>query len=446
MSGGGRPGSSATPPPRRSGGWFTAFLTLIFAIVALAAAAVSVGGPSYRSEIRKLIVQYVPQLDADVVDLVTGYDRDRLEVTYDGLDQRIEQLSAALERVAAAEGVSPEDARALLFRDQVALKLDDVSTRLDTLASKVDAVVAQTTSQAEEIAAVGADLEATTGRLESGLTGKIEAFGTEIATATATVSDSVSALRDDLVTTREALTALGARMDTAEARVDDQAVVDTAMLTRLSGLDERLASLVSDFTTLLDLNEQVAATVATFKTENMPILAIMQLREAVNGSKPYVRELAFADKVLNGEPGIRAALTTLGEGATDGIASIPELRRDLRLIATNLGSFVTKVESWAGRVTGWFNMMVGGSTVPEARPGGTLVASVATIDDALERNDMQLVMREATILLAEHRSTALADWLAAVNQRFEVIEAVGSLEDVVYKRTTAPAKGASQAQ
>jgi hypothetical protein len=126
---------------------------------------------------------------------------------------------------------------------------------------------------------------------------------------------------------------------------------------------------------------------------------------------------------------------------------VPELRRDLRLIARNLGTSVAQVESWSDRVSGWFNMLVGASAVPEVRQGGSVVAVVATIDDALDRGNLELVIREGAALQAEWRSPALADWLQAVVERMEVTAAVGTLQDVVYTRaTSSQPKGTDKAQ
>ena len=124
-SGGGAGAGAAQPPsaPKRRGSWFATFWTLIFAVIALAAAVFSLGAPSYRSEVRLLLLEHVPQLNERTVNLVTGYDTDRLEVTYEGLDARIDRLTQALERVVATEGLTQDAARELLLRDEMAAKL-----------------------------------------------------------------------------------------------------------------------------------------------------------------------------------------------------------------------------------------------------------------------------------------------------------------------------------
>lgn len=416
-AGGGSAGggsSSASQPAKKRGSWSAAFLTFLFALVAVVAALAAIGAPSYRGEIHRLLTQYgKPYLANDTIDILSGYDTQRLEVTYEGLDQRIEQLNQALERIAAVEGVSGDDARALLFRDQTAEKLDELNARLAALAEE-------------------------SGARDSELAAAAETASTDLQSAIADLQGSLDAVREEAATARADLDGLATRLTTAEGSVEEQAALNAEMAERFEAIDTRLSTLVSDFNALLDLSDQVAQTVATFKNENMPILAIIQLRDAVNRSEPFEPELAFAKRVLNGAAGIKEALAKLSATSSEGIASTPELRRDLRLIANNLGSFVTKVESWSDRVSGWFNTMVGVSTIPEARRGGGLAAAVATMDEALERDDMELVIREGVALQSELRSGALADWLNAVVQRVEVTDAVRKLERVVYTQATAP--------
>ncbi|SDF44660.1 MULTISPECIES: hypothetical protein [Thalassobaculum] len=429
-SGSGTSGS-ASPAPKRRGSWSAAFLTFLFALIALAAAVAAIGAPSYRGEIHALLTEYgKPYLNDDTIDILSGYDTQRLEVTYAGLDQRIARLNEALERVGATQGVSGDDARALMFRDDLAEKLDALSAQVGTLAQTTD-------TQAGQIA-----------DLDTDMTGVTDTLRAELEDSAAEVRGAIAAVQEEVAATRADLGVLTDRMAAAEGRTDDQAAASAELTGRLEEIEGRLGTLVTDFNGLLDLNDQVAQTVATFKNENMPILAVIQLRDAVIRAESFTPELAFAQRVLNGAPGIQDSLTTLAASAQDGIASIPQLRRDLRLIFNNMGTLVAKVESWSERVGSWFNMLVGSSTVPEARRGGGLVSAIATMDDALDRDDLELVIREGAALQSELRSAALADWLNAVVERLEATSAVRQLETVVYARSAVqPANpGASKVQ
>lgn len=425
------PSATAASAPKKGGSWSAAFLTFLFALIALVAAVAAIGAPSYRAEIHALLTEYgKPYLNDDTIDILSGYDTQRLEVTYAGLDQRIERLNDALTRIGGTEGVSGDDARALMFRD-------DLAERLDALSGQVATLAQSTETQAGRIADLGTDMTNVTDTLRA-----------ELRESAAEVRGAIDAVQEEVAATRADLGVLTERMAAAEGLTEEQAAAGAEMAGRLEALEGRLGTLTTNFNGLLDLNDQIAQTVATFKNENMPILAVIQLRDAVIRAEGYTPELAFAKRVLNGAPGIQDALTTLEAQAQDGIASIPELRRDLRLIVNNMGTFVAKVESWSERVGSWFNMLVGASTVPEARRGGGLVSAIATMDEALDRDDLELVIREGAALQTELRSVAMADWLNAVVERLEATSAVRQLETVVYARSMAPqaSTGASKVQ
>lgn len=440
--GGSSEGSGSATAGRKRGSWSAAFLTFLFALIAVAAAVAAIGAPSYRAEIHRLLTDYgKPYLADDTIDILSGQDTQRLEVTYDGLDQRIERLAQALERVTAAEGVSGDDARALLFRDETDSRLEAVTTRLEALATRTgdlsEQLSAETTALSEQLTVRSAEQGDALAALEA-----------QLQTSLDTLQTSLASVQEDVSAVGSELGVLAARVAETEGSLEDQAALNVAMTDRFEAIDDRISNLVTDFNGLLDLTDQVAQTVTIFKNENMPILAVVQLRSAVDRAEAYGAELAFAQRVLSGAPGSQDALATLAGHAGDGIASASELRRDLRLIAENLGSFVANMESWSDRVSGWFTMLVGTPTVPEAREGGGLVSAIATIDEALERGDLELVIREGAALQAERRSPALADWLKAVVQRVQVTDALRKLEAVVYAQATAPSEsqGAVKAQ
>lgn len=474
----------APPAPaaaRRRGGWFTTFLTFLFTVLAVVAALAALGAPSYRAEIRDLLKANVPQLEPEVVDRLTGFEPDRMEITFDALDARVSALTEAIARVAAVENVASDDVRELLLRDDLAVKLDGLTAQLTALTSQVETMGGEAGAQADRLTALEGNLAETAERLDAGLTENSQRLGAEIAASTerlgseiaatserldaglaaavetlrgemstrleglggelaetsAALREALTAVQGEVATVREEAGALGDRMAASEARGDGFEAADSALAERLAALDTRLDDLGSDLATLVTLAREIDRTVSTYRGENMPILAVIQLRDAIARSEPYGPELAFAKKVLNGAPGIDAALARLDESAMDGIASVPILQRDLRLIANEFGTFVTQVETWSDRVSGWFTALFGSTVVPEARQGGGIVAAIATIDDALERGDLELAIREGVAIQTERRSTALANWLNAVVQRSEVTQAVGKLEEVVYARATA---------
>lgn len=404
-----RPSDGVKQPEKRArGSWFAAFVTFIFAIVAVAAALLAVGGPSYRAEIRMLLMQYVPQLEQDMVNLVTGHDPDRLEVTFEGLDQRIDTLTSALERVAAVEGLTPDAARELLLRTEQNIRLDDVVGRLADQA----AVVADVPRQAEAISALKAEQDAAV----QGLAAASEETRAELATA------------------RQSFDALAERLTSVEGGIEGLQAADGELMAQFAALDGQLQTLAADVTLLAQSSERIAQLVSARQDQELPVLAVLQLEKALEGSAPYGSELAFARRYLGDRPDAALALDTLADGAGGGVNSLADLRRDFMLIANQMGSTVGRLQSWTDRMTGWFEMLVGASSVPEVSSGGRLTTSIATVDAALERGDLALAIQETSAILAVRRSGALEEWLGVLRKRHDMTVALGALNDAVYGR------------
>ena len=410
-------GSSSKPPQqkeqRRSrGGWFTAFVTFLFALTAVMAALISIGGPSYRAEIRLLLMKYAPQLEQDMVDLVTGYDPDRLEVTFNGLDERIGALTVALERVLAVEGLEPAAAQELLLKTEQNTRLSDVEERL----AEQSAVIAAVPRQAEAIDALTAAQEAAAQSLRAALD--------EIRSELAAVRETIDGLTDGLAA---GLTSVGSEVAALET-------ADNEITARVAALDSRLQDLTLSMTALVDMGERVSQLVITRQDEELPVLALLQLEKALEGSGPYQQELAFARRYLGDSPSTQAAFEVLASSAPTGVNSLAELRRDFVLIANQMGSTVSRLQSWTDRVTSWFEMLVGASSVPEVLSGGQTASNIATIDVALDRGDLSLAVQEASAILATRRNGPLEEWLVALRKRHDIARALGILSNAVYDR------------
>lgn len=436
-TGGGVGAGGATPPAKRRGSWFATFWTLIFALIALAAAVVALGAPSYRSEARQLLLEYVPQLSERVVNMVTGYDTDRLEVTYEGLDARIDRLTAALERVVAVDGLTQEAARELLLRDEMAAKLDDVDARLQSLSSATGDVTEQLPAQQAAIEAMKADMASEVMRLDSELQAASGFLAASIDALKSEVTAAQDALSSDLGATQEMAAALEQRSEAIEVGMVEAVEAQSALTERTAAIDQRVETLTNDFKALLDVNERTAQLVSVFQSQNMPVLALLQLQGAVHDSTPFPEELSFARQNLNDAATSSPAFDLLTQVSAKGVNSIQDLRRDLRLIASQSSSIASRASNWSAQIGQWFSMLVGGVSSPQPALSGGLEAAADTIDSALERGDLELAVAEASVMITDSRSGALNDWLVGLRDRYQVAQAMQRLEAVVYGRDAA---------
>lgn len=437
-TGSGAGAGGATPPaqPKRRGSWFATFWTFIFAVIALAAAVFSIGAPSYRSEVRLLLLEHVPQLSERVVNLVTGYDSDRLEVTYEGLDTRIDRLTQALERVVATEGLTQAAARELLLRDEMAAKLDDVDARLSSLSSVTSEVTEQLPAQQATIEAMKTEMASEVERLDGELKAASETLAASVEALKAELVGAQDALRSDLAATQEMAASLGQRSDTIEAGLAESAELQSALVGSTAAIEERVETLTTDFKALLDVNERTAQLVSVFQSENMPVLALLQLQGAVNDSKPFSEELAFARMNLSDAAISSPAFGMLTQFSVNGVNSIRDLRSDLRLIATQSNSISNRASNWGAQFGQWFSMLIGAVASPQTALNGGLESAAETIDSALERGDLDLAVAEASVLITDSRSGALNDWLVGLRDRYQLAQAMQSLEAAVYGRGT----------
>ena len=433
-SGSGAGAGGSTPPPKRRGSWFATFWTLVFAVIAVAAAVISVGAPSYRAEVRQLLRQHVPQLNERTVNLVTGYDTNRLEVTYEGLDARIDRLTEALERVVATEGLTQEAARELLLRDEMTAKLDDVDARLSALSSVSDDVSEQLPAQRAAIDAMKAEMSSEVARLDGELKAASETLAASADALKTELVTTQDALKADLAATQEAVASLGQRSDTIEAGMAEAAEAQSALTGQTAAMQERVETLTKDFQALLDVNERTARLVSVFQSESMPVLALLQLQGAVNDSSPFAEELSFAKMNLNDAAISSPAFAMLTQFSAKGVNSIKDLRRDLRLIAAQSSSISNRASNWGAQFGQWFSMLIGAVASPQSALGGGIEAAADTIDSALERGDLELAVAEASVMITDSRSGALNDWLVGLRDRYQVSQAMRSLEAIVYGR------------
>jgi cell division protein FtsB len=428
------PPSPPTSAPKRRGSWFATFWTFLFALVALAAAAISVGAPSYRAEVRQLLQHYAPELSERVVNMVTGYDSDRLEVTYDGLDARIDRLTKALERVVSTEGLTQEAARELLLRDEMSAKLDDVDARLQALSGVTGEVTETLPAQQAAIEALKAEMTAEIATLNGELAAASETLVGSIDALRAELVAAQDALKSDLVATQDVMASLGQRSDVLEAGMTEVVEGQAELAGRTEAIEGRVATLTDDFRTLLDINERTAELVSVFESKNMPVLALLQLEGAVAGSTPFPQELAFARMNLDDAAVSSEAFGMLTTFSTTGVSSISELRRDLRLIADQSNSIAGRGSNWGSQLGEWFSMLIGAVASPQSALSGGIKAAAETIDDALGRGDLELAVAEASVMITDSRSGALNDWLVGLRDRYQLSQSMKMLQATVYGR------------
>lgn len=411
--------AAAKAPAAPRSGRTAAVLAFVFAIVAVAAAFGSLAAPSLRTEARALLQRYVPQIGPRWVDILTGQDTGRLEITYDGLDQRIARLTEALERIAGSPGLEPQAARELLLRTEQNQRLATAETAVTDQGGAIAAVtdrVGALEQQLQALNAVRQTLDALSARAdatEQSLSGLREALDA--------LEPRLVELVDGNGKTAAAVEALSQRLDTAVAEVG----------TRVDGLSGAVAKASSEIAPVADMATQIAA---QRKATELPLIGMSQLRLALDRDAPFRTELTLAKRLVGDDGEAEASLSSLDASADTGVTTLPGLRRDFGFVATQMGSTLTRIQSWTQRLSSWLEVLVGTRTMPEADPIGEITAAVASIDAALEAGQLELAVDEAVALNSRRSDVLLEGWIVEARRRLAAERAFNALTERIYAR------------
>ena len=508
---------------RRKGGWGTVFLAFFFMVVGLAAAVVSVAGPSLREDMRAFLGERFPNVDTVLLDRLTGQAPQRLEITYAGLDERIATLEAIADRISAGGEVPADALRDLVTGAAAARRIDEVGDRvgraetsLSGLRGDLDALSAASVTSSADIAAASdrvAALEARLTSLDSALsqqaesvaanTGTVEtltagaaaaetALGTvdsrlaplEAASAEASAAlDALTAgatsaetarqgVMEEISTIRDASSVLSERMAAVEetasateatvAGLSDAAAVARkdidASAEKISAVDSALADANNALSAaektaaetnavLSDVSKRMAAVETTVddartitRDVNLPILAALRLRAALDTASPYAVELSDLRATVTGNGDMGAAFEVLESYAKVGVPTVADLRQSFAFLISQASGPVNRLESWADRVASWFEALVGTTGTPVASPAGRLSATIASIDAALEVGQLDLAIEEVGLLATRSPDPLLDGWLAQARARRDVERALSGVSEKLGDRLRAEAQ------
>lgn len=407
------PSVAAKPEPRSgAGSRSAALLTFVFAVVALAAALAALAAPSLRSEARALLLRHVPQLGASTIDFITGQDTGRLEITYDGLDQRIARLTEALERVVAVQGVDPAAARELLLRTEENQRLGqaeaavaDQGDRLAAAAARIEAL--------DERTATFEELRASFDALQ------LRADGAE--QSMARLQELTGVLESRVTALAEEDGRMGARMEALMAPVEGR-------------LDEMAAEIAAAHAVISPVSALLNDVAEQRISMELPLIGMTQLRIALNRDIPYPTELELAKRLVGDDAESQAALSALDSTAESGVSTVVGLRRDFSFVATQMGGSLMRVQSWTQRLQTWVEVLVGTRAVPEADPIGQISSVIASIDAALEAGQLELAIDEARAFNAARSDVLLENWIAEARRRLATERAFDRLSARIYAR------------
>ncbi len=278
----------------------------------------------------------------------------------------------------------------------------------------------------------------------------------------AALASAVEALRSsqgEAAATKAALTQLKQRVDTIAAQSSAGAATATAETQKIQ---QELAQSRAENQDLGDrlaaVQHQVQAQGNADRNGSVLVLALLQLREAVEAARPFAAEYAAFKDAAAGDPDLTAAAEPLSDAAGSGVASLAALRHGLTDLAAQI---TTAAKPTAGKLRWWREALdrlqglvtirhVGGKaeTGPEA--------AIAAAQAALAQNDLAGAVEPVEGLTGADAEAA-RPWLRLARRRLAAQAALTHLQALATARLgnalsappatpAAPGPGAAPAQ
>lgn len=310
----------------------------------------------------------------------------------------------------------------------------EARAQLQAMASRLAALEQRQASPAQSAGMQGA-LDKTNDQLAA-LDRRVTAIDQQLAQGAgggSTDGAALAALRGAIERDGAAQAQLADRVAALESKAGAPAAVDPAAVKDLQDKVEKIGA------DLAALGERVTRLAAAepddSRTDQALLLALGQLRQAMQGSGPFTDTLASATALARNRPEVKAALATLSGAAANGVPSLAVLRERFARIAGEIAN------SGAAASTGWSDRMLGtlGSLVsvrrigPAAAAGTGPEAAVATAEAALASGDLA----GAVTALGTLRGAAAASaksWLDDARRRLDADAALEKANSVVASR------------
>ncbi len=380
----------APAPARKGGGGWILFLL----VVAL------LGGGAYLT-----YPQWYPRVADKLPEVPT------LDFLQDprvaGLSDRI----AALEKQAGASLAKDETIQRLeQERERLRQDLAKALARLQTVETSMASVreMAEAAARIEETAAAKESLQALSDRL-SALEDRGSAAAGAANAADAERSTALAAARDEARKLSERM----AELEQLQAKAASEREALAAMEKRLSAVEDRPATALS--------GAQASGAV---------LLAVGQLRDAVRMGGAYQREYDAVKALAGDDPGIGAALLTLGKAAKTGVPTLTVLRDEFSAMASPLVA-----QARGQSADGWFSEIVAkvGALVTvrrtDGKGGDNVETLVARAEQRLAAGDLAgaVAAVDAMKPASSEAAVMVAPWSERAKSRLAAERALAAL-------------------
>jgi len=327
-------------------------------------------------------------------------------------------------RTPEGEGPSPAPVATALLAPALLARVSGLETRLDDLARALKAGPGVDAGLAVRLAALGTRLD----RAES-----------DVKRLDATASNAVAAeLAPDIA-------GLPARLDELERRLAETMSAPATAADTLAALkveNERLRTEMAALTgELMLLRGQVTDLQGQSASRAALVLAVGQLRSALNGDGPFTGEIAALQALAGDDTTVLAAVAGVAPWAETGAPTLARLQAEFPALADAALAPSEGAGSWSERLLARLGKVVRVRRVGADVEGSDLEARLARAEALLTAGDLAAAVAELTA--AEAPQPALDAWLNGARGRLAAEAALSQLAataaTMLGARTDAPA-------
>ena len=246
--------------------------------------------------------------------------------------------------------------------------------------------------------------------------------------------------------TKAGLQQLEQRMEAIEGQAASRAAGQAAEIQKVEEELTRLRAGTADLADRLPaLERQLRAQGGAERTDAALLVALLQMREAVEQARPFATELGAFSALAQDRSDLVAAAAPLAEAARQGVAGRPVLANRLAELA---GSIATASASptgadWEAQALARLRALVTIRRIDGAQQSGP-EARVSAAELALGRGDLADAVAELD-QLAGANADAAGPWLRMARQRLAVEAALNHLQELLVARLGHPAEAPGRA-
>ena len=267
-----------------------------------------------------------------------------------------------------------------------------------------------------------------------------------IKSAQAALAQKIAALEGAAATLRQAqgdvatkaeLSQQSQRLDAAEAQAAARASAQAAEIDKMrQELAQRGAAGGELATRVNALEHQLHAQNSIDRSEGVRVLALLQMREAVEAGQPYTAEYATFSQLGAHDPELASAARPLADAARNGIATPAELRRRLGEVADHIdGAKAPPAKSKSAKSKWWQEALdrVRGLVTVRHIDGTAKTGSEAAVDAAQSALAQGNLAGAVAALdgLSGTDAKAMQPWLKAARQRLAAEAALRRLQGLL---------------